>query len=194
MRPLIPLIVLRTGFAIIALALLASAHIALAQEDLTPPALLDVQFEPRVVDTSKGPATITVTVHVTDDLSGVKHTALFFHKPGTTQRAQVEFRPGEMPHRYFGYWLAGDTLSGWYTNTMTLPQYAAYGEWEMNLVVLEDNVGNIVHLYRPDPGDEQAMRGSQWPAIYNGFTFAVGIADNDAPPPAQRAAYLPLLR
>jgi len=68
---------------------------AFAQEDLTPPTLLDVQFDPQTIDTSRGPATITVTVHVTDDLSGMRWVGLFFAKPGTTQRAQIEFRPDE---------------------------------------------------------------------------------------------------
>lgn len=145
-----------------------------------------------MIDTSKGPATITVTVHVTDDLSGVESVALFFRRPGTTQRAQVEFHSHGMA---WSELVAGDALDGHHRATMTLPQYSAYGEWEMWLVVMVDNVGNRVDLWKPEPDGEQIVTESTWPSIFNGFTFAVGTADNDVPPPVQRAAvYLPLLR
>jgi hypothetical protein len=48
--------------AFVALMVITLAH---AQQDITPPSLLDVRFEPETIDTSKGPVTITVTVHVT---------------------------------------------------------------------------------------------------------------------------------
>lgn len=175
---------------LIALLLLIGSQAAFGQEDLTPPALLDVQFEPALIDTSKGPATITVTVHVTDDLSGMRHAALFFERPGTTQRAQVEFRPDEG----WSEIVAGDLLDGYHRAAMTIPRYSAYGEWILASVGLEDWVGNLIWLTRPTEEEQQKGVTNGWPSLYNGFGFAVGQAQPDTPQPADRAVYLPLLR
>lgn len=157
---------------------------AYAQQDITPPALLDVSFEPEVIDTSKGPATITVTVHVTDDLSGVEWIAFGFRKLDTTQSKGIDIAPGTD----WGKLLEGDNLNGKYQNTMELPQYSAFGTWEMYYFVLVDNVGNRVDVWKPDD-EEEAQRGTdQWPSLYNGFVFAVGEADAPQEPeqPARR--------
>lgn len=160
MKIAIPLI---AGFVL----LLAGFVTAYAQQDITPPVLLDVKFEPERIDTGNGPATITVTVHVTDDLSGVEDVGLFFRKPGTTQQAQVEFRPGEI--------IEGDNLDGIHRATFTLPQYSAYGEWELYYFMTMDNVGNRSDIWKPEEGDLD----EDWLSIYNGFTF--DVASEDAP-------------
>jgi hypothetical protein len=154
------------------------AQVASAQQDITPPVLLDVQFDPATIDTSKGPVTITVTIHVTDDLSGVDHVALFFRKPDTTQTAQVEFRADEG----WSDIIRGDELDGYHVATMTLPQYAAYGEWELYSLLTRDHVGNRLDLWKPEPGKE-SKEDDNWPSLYNGFAFAVGEV---ASPQSQR--------
>lgn len=158
-----------------------------AQQDITPPALLDVTFEPEVIDTSKGPVTVTVTVHVTDDLSGVDSVALFFQKPSTTQKAQVEFRDE-------GNWsdvVEGDWLDGRHVATMVLPQYSAFGTWELYYFMLMDNVGNRADIWKPE-NKEDAERGTaEWPTLYNGFVFAVGEAD--APQQPARKLFIPAI-
>lgn len=148
-----------------------------AQQDITPPSLLDVRFEPETIDTSKGPATITVTVHVTDDLSGVDRVTLFFRKPDTTQSAQVSFR-----HIVWGDEPKEPLLEGRLSATMKLPQYSAYGEWEMYSVTLVDNVGNRIDLSRPSDPDEAARGTDQWPVLFNGFAFAVGQSETPQEP------------
>jgi hypothetical protein len=158
--------------------LVGGAYVAYAQQDITAPALLDVQFAPAVIDTSKGPMTITVTIHVTDDLSGMEIVALFFRKPDTTQAAQVEFRPDEGWSKI----IRGDELDGYHTATMTLPRYSAYGEWELYYLLTMDHVGNRSDLWKPEPGKE-SKDDDTWPTLYNGFVFAVGEA---AAPQSQR--------
>lgn len=157
---------------------------AQAQEDVTPPVLVDATFEPEVFDTGKSAQTITVTVHMTDDLSGVEHAALFFRNPETTQKNQVGFRPGHALHEP----IEGDALNGWYAATMTLPRYSAYGEWEMYSVVLIDNVGNRADFWKPD-NEAEAKQGSEtWPVLFNSIDFQV--SSSSAP---QRTLYLPAL-
>jgi hypothetical protein len=144
------------------LSLMICSGTAYAQEDLTPPELLEVSFSPDQIDTS----------NITDDLSGMRHAALFFAKPGTTQHAQVEFRPDEG----WSQIIAGDLRDSVQQATFTLPQYSAFGEWEMTEVIVEDNVGNRVSFVRPED-DEEAGRGNDsWKSIYNGFSFEVGQA------------------
>lgn len=166
----------------VALVITTIAH---AQQDITPPALLDVTFEPEIIDTSKGPVTITVTVHVTDDLSGVEWVVFGFQKPGTTQKIGIDIVPGTD----WGKLLEGNNLNGKYQNTMTLPQYSAYGTWEMHYFALVDNVGNRVDVWKPTDEKEANNGTDEWPTLYNGFVFAVGEAD--APQQPARQLFIP---
>lgn len=152
-------------FLSVGLLFILSNERALAQEDITPPSLLDVRFDPKQIDTSQGPVTITVTARAIDNLSGVAEVGLFFRKPGTTQETQIEFRD------QYGFCcrVSGDALDGYYQGTITLPQYAAYGKWELYYVLLEDNVGNRVDIWKPDDKPEDAS----WPSLFNGFVFSV---------------------
>lgn len=169
---------------IAAILLFCGAQVSHAQEDITPPALLDVQFDPKMIDTSKGPVTVTVTIHVTDDLSGVEWVALAFYRPGTTQSRNVDI----VPRSDTTTLLHGDHLDGYYSAMMTLPQYSAYGDWEMHYVALVDNVGNRAEAWKPD-GDDEKARDEEWPSLYNGFVFAIGEA---AAPQSQRL-YIPAI-
>jgi hypothetical protein len=157
-----------------------------AQEDLTPPALLDVRIEPDKIDTSKAPATITVTVHVTDDLSGVEWIVLGFRKPGTTQQIGIDIVPGTT----WGVLVEGDALNGKYQNTVTLPQYSAFGIWEMYYLALVDNVGNRIDAWRPD-NEKGFDESAGWPLLYNSFTFAVG--QTETPKVPERRSFIPFI-
>ena len=136
---------------------------AYAQQDITPPTLVDMEFTPREIDTSRGPVTVTVSVYITDDLSGMSSAAFFFRKPDTTQQNQVEFR---------GSVSATEGQEDWYHGHFVLPQYAAYGEWEMFYFMLADNVGNRIDVYKPN--DQSEAKDNSWPSLYNGFVFSVG--------------------
>ena len=74
--------VLRFGLLLVAVfALVAVPAYAYAQADTSPPSLVDFSFSPVTVDTSGAPATITVTIHLTDDISGVNAGFLNFTSP-----------------------------------------------------------------------------------------------------------------
>lgn len=161
----------------------AYAVVLPAQQDITPPSLVSVSFEPAQVDTSNGPATITVTVHITDDLSGASGIAMFFRRPGTTQVAQAEVRTDSWSKN-----VSGNALDGIYQATMVIPQYSAYGQWEMYNAVLQDRVGNRVDPWKTD---DDALRDEyHWPKSYDSFVFVVGPS---AEPPTDRHLFLPAL-
>ena len=50
--------------------------------DTTAPSLSSIAITPTTVNTSAGPATITVTISISDDLSGFRDRYLFFYEPG----------------------------------------------------------------------------------------------------------------
>lgn len=154
-----------------------------AQEDITPPSLASVKFEPEVIDTSDGPATITATIHVTDDLSGVGDVTLYFRKAGTTQVGMIEFREDE----FYGRLIEGDNLDGYWQGRMTLPRYSAFGTWELYYVGMQDNVGNRTVIQKSDDNQDDKA----WPKLFNSFVFAVGQAD--VPVPQDRRLFMPLL-
>jgi serine protease len=168
------------SIAIFIVFLLLTPTVLYAQQDVTPPTLVQVHFAPAQIDTSTGPQTITVTVHIIDDLSGLKWAALYFRKPGTTQQVHIEYQPTYMPSEFAGYRLSGDDLDGWYTNTLTLPQYAAFGTWEMNSIYLEDNVGNSKSAFKPDDGPEDYAR-TGWSLAYDAFVFHNGPQEPELP-------------
>lgn len=144
-----------------------------------------MRFEPETIDTSSGPQTITVTVHVTDDLSGVEWVSIGFGKEGTTQNIGIDIVPGGDRTEL----LEGNNRDGYYRKTMTLPQYSAYGTWEMTTVVLVDNVGNRSHLSKPtDSEQKKGATEEQWPSLFNGFVFAVGQAASE---PLAHSLFLP---
>lgn len=83
--------------------LLATVSFAMAQtSDTTPPQLVSFSFTPTTIDLSGGPQSVTVTLGITDDLSGVPFGAsVNFRSPSFGQNRTV------FPAR-----TAGDPLNG----------------------------------------------------------------------------------
>lgn len=107
-------------------------------EDITAPVIVSVAVEPTVINTSSGAATLTMTVHVTDDLSGV-------------ERGYYRFEPanplvsGQLVDVYTDK--SGTECTGTPNNLtcvipFTLPQYSAGGEWVPTWIFTRDAIGN----------------------------------------------------
>jgi hypothetical protein len=90
-----------------------------------------LSFTPTTINTSAGPAVVTVSVSATDDLSGVANvSAVFFNPSGTlTASAGIGFSP------------PATSVSG--TGTVTFPQFSEIGTWTLISVVLRDVLGNF---------------------------------------------------
>lgn len=107
-------------------------------EDITAPVIVSASVEPPVVNASDGPVLLALTVHITDDLSGVK-------------RGYYRFQP------------VNPQASGQYVDVYTdkrdadcegvetdlvcripfvLPRYAADGEWVPTWIFTTDVIGN----------------------------------------------------
>ena len=121
-----------------------------AQEDVIPPNLIAFEFLPTTIDTSASQQIITFTIRITDDLSGVTDggtpSQVRFSSPSGNQLASSVFSHTEL--------VSGDNLDGIYVNSMTLPQYCERGTWQLEYILLIDNVGNSKWLRK---GDINAM-------------------------------------
>ncbi len=119
-------------FIALGVLLVPSAH---AVDDVTPPVLVDFSFTPTTVDVTNGPATVTFTAHITDDLSGIQQGTVFLQSPA-----------GGGYTGWFGL-LSGTTLDGVYQATVTIPQFVEEGTWTVCCLDLRDAVGNITVVH-----------------------------------------------
>ncbi len=124
-------------------------------EDIAAPTITSISFTPSVLHVMTGPDTMTVTIGHADDISGVYRGRLQVQSPIYNQIVEKWFWPE-----------AGDTQT---TFDMEIPQYAESGDWVINSVRLDDNVGNYDHYYPT----EEADWNSTWPT-----TFKVDYGDS----------------
>ena len=140
----------------------------IACEDVTPPKLVELTFEPRTIDTSSEEQTIEATVHIRDDLSGMGPGLndtlgwLMFERPTGDDSVNGSFYNWNM--------VSGDHHDGWWRTTITFDQYSDQGTWTAR-VVLFDDVGNKTEL------DHQELAAAGFPSTLE----QVGPGDNSVP-------------
>jgi fibronectin type III domain protein len=100
--------------------------------DVQGPQVVSFTLSPATADVTNAPATLTLTLRITDDLSGVADF------PQTNW-----YSPSEEEHTYGGglTLASGDRRDGVWSGTMVVPRYAAPGRWRIQLSV-PDRVGN----------------------------------------------------
>jgi len=99
--------------------------------DVIPPELVDLAIDPAIVDIESGDASTTVTLSITDDLSGARYyQSVRFHSPS-----------GAQYHYTSGYLVSGTELDGEWEVNFTFPEHSELGIWTIS-VRLEDEVGN----------------------------------------------------
>src|SRR5690242_10143203 len=101
---------------LVLLGALAAQIPILAQQDTTPPVLTGFTFTPMAVNTTTGPATVTVTAQVTDDLSGVMRVIPTFISPSQKQII--------MPPSLSLALTSGTDLNGTWTGTVSFPAFS----------------------------------------------------------------------
>lgn len=113
-----------------------------AGPDEEGPEVLDFTISPRVVDTSDGPATVTVRAHVSDPLAGANQVSV----------------AGRIPARdpYFSAWMnltEGDLHDGVWSGQVKLPRHSVPGVYEISYFDLYDRIGKHTDY---DQGDLEA--------------------------------------
>lgn len=105
---------------------------AVAGGDITPPVLVEASADRLVIDTSQAPQTVTFTLHITDDLSGVAGVHLELrHELGYNSAGWCQDWP-RTPQRDVQLQCV-----------ITWPQYSAEGRWMVTWFTLTDQVGNV---------------------------------------------------
>lgn len=103
--------------------------------DTTVPNVLSVELSSQKVDTLKADQRITVTAHITDDLSGFRYLELHFAPAsGGTQFFSVRIDTGNT--------VSGDKRDGIFWGNGDLPQHSVQGRWFVSSVFLIDEVMN----------------------------------------------------
>lgn len=106
--------------------------------DNVAPELADLDISPLTVDTSGGPATVRMTVHATDALSGVESIGGSFDMPNTLGN--------------YGFAMSrvrGGATDGEWEIEIALPRHAAPGQWKLDELHLSDDAGNTTHYWEP---------------------------------------------
>jgi streptogramin lyase len=134
--------------------------------DTTPPELVEFDFDPKTIDVSSGPQTVTVTLRVTDDLSGVRVVRATFA------------RPSGPPNIGAGTILiSGDDMDGVYEGTLNFPQFIEAGIWRADFITLSDLADNEIVLRESDLIDMSFSTELQ--VVYIEDTDGDGIPDDE---------------
>jgi hypothetical protein len=123
-----------------------------SKEDATPPDLMSIEVTPTTVDVTAGDATVIVSAHLTDDLSGAQFFYGDFRSPSGRHDASFGY----------GYLASGTSLDGVFQATAFFPQYTEPGVWRPQncyesipdppgyrlfpCVQVSDRVGNVAQI------------------------------------------------
>ena len=106
-------------------------------EDITPPVITTLSMTPSTFDSSLDDATITITMTVEDDVSGI-------------YSGDMEIAPimdDRSPIGSSGFTLiSGDEFEGVYELTIEIPKDSYPGLWVVNTINLTDNQGNLLQI------------------------------------------------
>ena len=131
-------------------------------QDTTPPRLTALSFMPYSINTSTGPATVTVNFAATDNSSGFAYFEITFVDPSATvvQRGSLQLSPAT-------------SVSG--SIMVKFPRFSVAGTWMVGAVFLSDQAGNTQIL---KPGDLAVA----------GFTTSLRVtSESDTTPPRLRS-------
>lgn len=124
---------------------ISSAHVPNVNaqvEDTNAPALAEFDFNPKTIDVGAGPQTVTITLRITDDLSGFEFGNFLFISPSGQQVLSGGYNASSR--------IAGNSLDGVYQASAVIPQFSEAGTWRVIQVFLRDQVGNSIVLGEPD--------------------------------------------
>jgi hypothetical protein len=97
--------------------------------------LASIALSPLTVEVSAGPGPLSVSLNLTDDLSGVRSVKITaVSSSGKQEQSAV------LPL------LAGDNLSGVWQGALIIPQFSEAGLWRVKSVEVRDGVGNMARF------------------------------------------------
>jgi hypothetical protein len=142
------------GKATIALLFLGFLYVPIAAhaaEDVTPPQVTAFNISPTQIDTSELDQQITITMTVTDDLSGNCYYNINNTDCTMIGSMQVNLTPLIGTQSKEAIWhfnlISGDAMNGTYQEVVTIPRWSKSGVWQVSAVHLVDKLGNRRDIY-----------------------------------------------
>jgi len=138
------------------LCCLTAVTLAASQSpDTTPPELVDLDFEPKTINTSFADQTVTLSLRIRDQ-TGASYIYFKFDQP-----------PG--PLQRYGYTSAfqltsGTPQDGVYTATLTFPRYSLAGTWTIEDIIIRDNADGSLAMYNESGYGPNDLAGLGFPA------------------------------
>lgn len=125
--------------------------------DENAPRIVSVTANPASVDTSNRATDITVTVHATDDLSGLATT--------DAARYLVSFRsPSQQSVEGRLRFVSGSAIDSVYDATVTVARYSEQGTWTLSGIGIGDNALNwLWEPWRDAPPSFDVVRTENQP-------------------------------
>lgn len=153
--------------------------------DTTPPQLVSAQVSPTAVAVGTRAQVVTVTAHVTDDLSGSQAPTATITDPGGGR-----LTTGPMTLA------SGSTLDGWYRGQVTVPAGAPSGTWPVDLEALRDRAGNtaaagtrIGALTVADTPSRVPWKVAVGRSMPSGYTLFLAGSSSDGGAPVSSVAF-----
>ena len=111
-----------------------------AVPDMEAPELVSYSVDETDFNLSRGDATFTVTARITDE-TGLDRTSGLFNPADPV--ITVSSNESDQSHGFGSMDLvSGDVTDGVYERTVTIPQGAAWGTWDVTIYPLSDELGN----------------------------------------------------
>lgn len=161
-------------FALFAVSLLVVPHATRAAEDRTAPQLTAFDISPTTIDTSESDQQITITMHLTDDLSGVCYynQEISYSSSACTMigQIQVDLLPliGTQKREAVFDWhlISGTVNDGVFQHVVTIPKWSKSGIWTVAQVYLIDALGNRQEIHTDElnamfPGSQVTFVNTQ---------------------------------
>ena len=143
--------------------------------DSSAPVLTSFQVSPSQIDTSGSGKTVTITLHATDDLSGLDPNGSSVTVNSPTGLSL------DAPTLQLS---SGTSTNGTYTTTVNVPRYSAPGTWSVDLVLADDVAneaswpsGDLIDAGFPGGFDQTGAGDSAAPQL-TAFSVAPGQVDS----------------
>jgi hypothetical protein len=137
--------------------------------DTAAPQLVSIAIAPGAVDISTSSQTVTVTLHITDDESGVAYANIFLYNPA--DHFVVSGYLSDVQRT------SGTHLDGIYSVTVTIPRYAQAGTWRIDTLLRD----SAQHERQIGPGNEP------YPVAADALFTVANTGTMDTAPPSLQA-------
>lgn len=115
--------------------------------DAQPPTLVSVTFSPSTIDVSSSDVDVTISLHVTDNLTGANFSSLGYFALGLSPQT---LSPALGSQQFVAseefQLVSGTPQDGIWQAVKTIPRYSPNGVWQIQFVQLYDVATNFIYL------------------------------------------------